>query len=117
MLGFDIYVMYGIFRAGSPYGSAYVFFAVLLMAEILWMVYTFAYIARFQNSTKEVLRNSAIMTVIHIPKSLALLAVLGVGAFLIIPVLCAWFAEVILESVFVNYIKEEDREDGKEDFS
>ena len=24
---------------------------------------------------------------------------------------------VILESVFVNYIKEEDREDGKEDFS
>ncbi len=91
------------------------------------MVYTFAYIARFQNSTKEVLRNSAIMTVIHIPKSLALLAVLGVGAFfgmadtaalfLIIPVLCAWFAEVILESVFVNYIKEEDREDGKEDFS
>ena len=29
----------------------------------------------------------------------------------------AWFAEVILESVFVNYIKEEDREDGKEDFS
>ena len=60
LLGFDIYVMYGIFRAGSPYGSAYVFFAVLLMAEILWMVYTFAYIARFQNSTKEVLRNSAI---------------------------------------------------------
>ncbi len=59
LLGFDIYVMYGIFRAGSPYGSAYVFFAVLLMAEILWMVYTFAYIARFQNSTKEVLRNSA----------------------------------------------------------
>ena len=30
LLGFDIYVMYGIFRAGSPYGSAYVFFAVLL---------------------------------------------------------------------------------------
>ena len=126
LLGFDIYVMYGIFRAGSPYGSAYVFFAVLLMAEILWMVYTFAYIARFQTSTKEVLRNSAIMTVIHIPKSLALLAVLGVGAFLVwlipplfllIPVLCAWFAEVILESAFVNYIKEEDREDGKEDFS
>ena len=53
LLGFDIYVMYGIFRAGSPYGSAYVFFAVLLMAEILWMVYTFAYIARFQNSTKK----------------------------------------------------------------
>ena len=44
-------------------------------------IYPFAYIARFQNSTKEVLRNSAIMTVIHIPKSLALLAVLGVGAF------------------------------------
>ena len=39
------------------------------------------------------------------------------AAVLIIPVLCAWFAEVILESVFVNYIKEEDREDGKEDFS
>lgn len=92
----------------------------------MWMVYTFAYIARFQNSTKEVLRNSAIMNghphskepcTFSRVRSRAFLVWLIPPLFLIIPVLCAWFAEVILESVFVNYIKEEDREDGKEDFS
>lgn len=118
ILGADIYIMYSAFRGGNPYGSAYVFFAILLILEILWMVYTFSYIARFENTTKEVLKNSALIMFIHFPKTLILLVILALAAFVVwsipfllvvAPVLAAWFTEVLLESVFVKYMSEEDK--------
>lgn len=82
------------------------------------MVYTFSYIARFENTTKEVLKNSALIMFIHFPKTLILLVILALAAFVVwsipfllvvVPVLAAWFTEVLLESVFVKYMSEEDK--------
>lgn len=118
ILGADCYVMFLLFQAGHSYGSVYVFFGILLTVVILWMVYAFAYLARFQNRIKEILKNSGAMMFIHFPKTLILLLILGAAAFAIwsipllvflVPVLAVWFIEVLLESVFVKYMREEDR--------
>ncbi len=123
VLGADVYVMYRFFRAGHSYGSSYVFFAILLVIVILWMVYTFAYIARFANQTKDVLRNSFLMMFVHFPKTLLLLLILAAGAFavwsiplliVIVPILAVWFIEIILESIFEKYMSEEDRKAEQE---
>lgn len=118
ILGADCYVMFMMFQAGHSYGSSYVFFGILLAVVILWMVYAFAYLARFQNHIKEILKNSAAMMFIHFPKTLILLVILGVAAFAIwsipllaflVPVLAVWFIEILLESIFVKYMREEDK--------
>ncbi|MCI8327847.1 MAG: YesL family protein [Lachnospiraceae bacterium] len=118
VLGVDTYIMYQVFRAGYAYGSIYIFFIVLFVLTILWMIYTFAYMARFVDTTKETLKNSAFMMILHFPKTLLLLAILGAAMFLvwllplfvlIVPILVVWFGEILLESIFVNYMAEEDR--------
>lgn len=123
VLGADIYVTYRLFRAGNSYGSSYVFFAILLALVILWMTYTFAYIARFANQTKDVLKNSAIMLFVHFPKTLLLLLILAAGVFavwsipfliVIVPILEVWFIEILLESIFEKYMSEEDRKAEQE---
>lgn len=116
----DIYVMYQMFRAGSSFGSAYVFFVILLAVLILWAVYTFAAIARFENTTRELLKISAWIMIAHLPKTLAVLGILAVSAFviwavpllaLIVPMLAVWFIELILESIFIGYMSEEDQKE------
>lgn len=116
----DIYVMYQMFRAGSSFGSAYVLFVILLAVLILWAVYTFAAIARFENTTRELLKVSAWIMIAHLPKTLAVLGILAVSAFviwavpllaLIVPMLAVWFIELILESIFIGYMSEEDQKE------
>lgn len=123
ILGADIGIMYAAFRAGNSYGSAYVFFAVILLLVLLWMVYAFAYIARFENTTKEVMKNSAFMMFFHFPKTLILLVILAVSAFVVwsipllvvlVPVLAVWLIEILLESIFIRYMSEEDKRLEKE---
>lgn len=123
VLGADTYIMYRFFRAGHSYGSAYVFFAILLAIVILWMVYTFAYIARFSNQTKDVLKNSFLMMFVHFPKTFLILLILAAGAFavwsipllvVIVPILALWFIEILLESIFEKYMSEEDRKAEQE---
>lgn len=116
----DIYVMYQMFRAGSSFGSAYVLFVILFVVLILWAVYTFAAIARFENTTRELLKVSAWIMIAHLPKTLAVLGILAVSAFviwavpllaLIVPMLAVWFIELILESIFIGYMSEEDQKE------
>ena len=85
---------------------------------VLWAVYTFAYLARFENTTKAVLKNSILFMFANMAKTLLVLLVFGISAFLvwltpfslvIVPLLCGWYLEVILESVFRKYMSEEDR--------
>ena len=123
VLGADVYVMLRLFQAGHSYGSAYVFFAILLALAVLWMVYAFAYIARFANGTKEVLKNSFIMMILHFPKTLVLLLILAAAAFavwsiplliVLVPVLAVWLIEVLFESIFVKYMSEEDKKAEQE---
>ena len=83
----------------------------------MWAVYAFPYIARFENSLKCVLKNSALIAVANLPWTLILLVLLIAAIFaiwvlpvlfILIPVGYMLIANAILEKVFLKYMSEED---------
>ena len=61
IMGFDCYVMYQYAKAGVALGKIYIVFAVLMMFATMWAIYLFPYIARFENQTKMILKNAALI--------------------------------------------------------
>ena len=99
-----------------------VIFAVLLLMT-MWVTYLFPYLARFENRTKAIMKNSAIIMVANLPWSILLLVlfVITVAVFLLLPGLGMFapaiyvpFANMILERVFRKYMTPEDLEAEKE---
>lgn len=58
LVGLDGYIMYQFAKAGEKSGVLYVVFFVLMLVVIAWAIYVFPYMARFENSTKLILKNS-----------------------------------------------------------
>lgn len=94
-------------------------FLVLLFLDIMWGIYVFPYLARFENTNKQILKNGAIMACIHFPKTLLTLAMLVVAAILVYiirplaivaPALCAYGMNYFLEGVFRKYMTDEQRQ-------
>ena len=52
ILAGDIYITRNFIPADSPIAAASIFFLVLMVFSIVWAIYHFAYIARFENSFK-----------------------------------------------------------------
>ena len=111
---FDIMILRGV--------SGFVGFAKIVLVT-MWVTYVFPYMARFENHTKAVLKNSAIIMIANLPWSILLLVlfVISAGLFLLIPMfgmfapaLYVAFANLILERIFRKYMSEEDLESEKE---
>jgi len=85
---------------------------------IMWSLHLFPHIARFQNSTKQIMTNCAFLMFRHIFKSLGLLIVFALGIIIvlgffwvtmfIIPALYMIFASYVLEPMYERYMSEED---------
>lgn len=123
LLGIDMYITRNFMEEGSVMGGLYYIFLFMLVFLILWGIYLFAYTARFENTTKIILKNCALIAIVHLPKTALLLVFLVVavliGVFLpflipFIPALLTWCMNVVLESVFRKYMTEEDLEREKE---
>ena len=69
LVGLDGYIMYQFAKAGEKSGVLYVVFFVLMLVVIAWAIYVFPYMARFENSTKLILKNSALMAIGNLPKT------------------------------------------------
>lgn len=117
LLGIDMYITRNFMEEGSVIGGLYYIFLFMLVFLILWGIYLFAYTARFENTTKIILKNCALLTIVHLPKTVVLLVFLVVavliGVFLpflipFIPALLTWCMNLVLESVFRKYMTEED---------
>ena len=120
---FDIMILRGV--SGSVGFAKIVLAFILAMIVLLtmWVTYVFPYMARFENHTKAVLKNSAIIMIANLPWSILLLVlfVISAGLFLLIPMfgmfapaLYVAFANLILERIFRKYMSEEDLESEKE---
>jgi uncharacterized membrane protein YesL len=120
---FDIMILRGV--SGSVGFAKIVLAFILAMIVLLtmWVTYVFPYMARFENHTKAVLKNSAIIMIANLPWSILLLVlfVIAAGLFLLIPMfgmfapaLYVAFANLILERIFRKYMSEEDLESEKE---
>lgn len=123
LLGFDCYVMFQTAKAGKSYGMFYIVFVVLMVFLSMWAIYLFPYIARFANTTKEVLKNTALIAVLNLGKTI-LLFVLSAAVLLfiylfpvalfVVPAAFMLLVNYILEKIFVKYMSAEDIEAEKE---
>ena len=113
----DIQILKVMEEAGNPLGKAYVFFGVLLVLMLLWISYLYPYIARFENTTKAIMKNAAYMAILNLPRTLLiglLMLVFGLVIYLIpisiflVPAVYTWLKNHNLEKVFRKYMSEED---------
>ena len=123
IMGFDCYVMYQYAKAGVALGKIYIVFAVLMMFATMWAIYLFPYIARFENQTKMILKNAALIALGNLWKTLLLFVLLLAAAFavyifppavFIIPCVYMLLANFILEKISQKYMSPEDLEAEKE---
>ena len=103
--------------------DCYIVFAVLMMFATMWAIYLFPYIARFENQTKMILKNAALIALGNLWKTLLLFVLLLAAAFavyifppavFIIPCVYMLLANFILEKIFQKYMSPEDLEAEKE---
>lgn len=114
-LGFDCYVAYILSGIHTALQWVLILLVVLLTFLAVWSQYWFAYIAHISDPIKTVLKNTLVMCVLQIPKSLALFAVFGICLFLflnlpqapffliILPGIYMYFASWIFKKVFSQY--------------
>ena len=116
-LGMDCYILWQYAEIGKTWGSAYMVFIVMMGFAIMWAIYLFPYMARFANTTKIVIKNTACIALLNLSTTIFLFILLVAVVlmtyfftFLIVlaPGLYMWMANYSLEKVFRKYMSEED---------
>lgn len=123
IMGIDTYIMYQFGEAGEKVGVLSIVFIILLAFELMWGIYLFPYIARFENTTKVILKNAALIAIGSLFKTLLLFALLMVVWFFVwlvfpsimfLPAVYMLLANLVLEKIFRKYMSEEDIEAEEE---
>lgn len=95
----------------------------IIVVTIVWGLYLFPYIARFENNTRAVMKNCGLIALANLPWSVLLLLTyaIAVVVFVLIPFLSIFIPTIymfvanrILERVFKKYMTPEDLEAQKE---
>ncbi len=117
VLVLDAVIMRQMLMAGSKMGVLYYFFLVAVVIVIGWGCMLFPYIARFENTVKNTLKNAFILCIHHLPWSILLLVILAAALLLtylipflifILPALVFLLYNAVLERIFRKYMSEED---------
>ena len=113
----DCYIMYQFAQAGEQSGSLYVVFIVFIALALAWGCYLFPYIARFENTTKQAVKNAGLIALANLPWTVVVLVllcavclavyVMPLAAF-IAPAFYMIVVNYILEKIFKKYMSEED---------
>lgn len=119
LLGVDYFVMKAYAEAGAQIGKLYVAFLGFGVVVTMWGFYVFPYIARFENTTKNVLKNTLFIAISNIHWTLGI-TVLFIAMWveiylimpiaLIMPVLYQFLKSIAIERVFKKYMTPEDLE-------
>ena len=95
----------------------------MIAVAIMWSAFLFPYIARFENTVKQTLKNAFLLMVRHLPWSLLLLVILIASALsiyiipvllVVIPAVASIVFDFILERLFRRYMSPEDLEREEE---
>lgn len=116
-LGFDFIIMKSALSFGDLSGYLYYIFLLLIALIMTWSLYFFPYIARFEDTTKNLLRNTFMIAILNLPWTI-LLALLFAFAWvliymcpvvsLVMPVMYHLFKIKIIERIFIKYMSPED---------
>lgn len=119
ILGVDCYYMYSFAVMGEAMGKLRIAVYVLTILVIAWSLYVFPYIARFENTTKEVFKNTLIIAVANAPSTILLTGLFTLQCYIIyrwtpliivMPVIYNIFKSIYLEKVFRKYMTPEQLE-------
>lgn len=123
IFGVDGYIMYQYAKSGQKIGGIYIVFIILLIFEAAWALYVFPYMARFENTTKQVLKNTAYIAVANLPKTIIMVVVLAAVVLtvylfpvilVVIPAIFMLLINLLMETIFRKYMSEEDLEAEEE---
>ena len=122
-LGFDFIIMKSALSLGDLSGYLYYAFLFLIAIVMTLSLYFFPYIARFEDTTKNLLRNTSMIAILNLPWTL-LLALLFAFAWvliymcpaisLVMPIMYHLFKVKIIEHIFIKYMSPEDIEAEEE---
>jgi uncharacterized membrane protein YesL len=93
------------------------FFVMMIAFAVTWLCYLLPYVARFENTGKETLKNTLILEFCYPQWSILLLVLLAVSVFLIwlipvllvvMPTVVALVSDLILQRIFRRHMSEED---------
>jgi len=117
VLGIDFIFLFNLIRVGKIASWMLAPFLVLAAFVVMWAIYVFAYIARFQNNLKPIMKFCGILVIAHLLRSLLLMIIYVVAVVLtlfipivicILPALTMLLMTFILEPIFKKYMSEED---------
>jgi len=119
VLTVDVLVFRTMAINGEFFGGLYWLILVLCAVAITWVVYLFAYAARFQGRARDVLRISITLMLVHPIKTVItfiplaagiLLAMMAPGLLTILPSGIMLVSSLVTESVFAMHLPQEDEE-------
>lgn len=113
-------VVHALYPAEDVLSKIYLVCLILLVFGIAWLHYIFSYIAKFQNSMANILKNSLVICLANFPLSamimilfvvVAVLTVLlfprSLGAMLFIPAVYTLVTSFVLEKIYNKYLPSE----------
>jgi uncharacterized membrane protein YesL len=119
----DILILKMYAQAGYLWANVYFLFEFALALELIYSIYVFSYCARFTNTTKAILKNSAILAIRHFGTTMKIIVILGASfvivfilpvSFFIIPIVAIWLISIPLEKLYFKYMDEADKQAEQE---
>lgn len=113
----DIAIMYQLAASGRKTGVFTIIFMVMAALFVMWGIYLFPYMARFENTTKQVLKNTILISIANLPKTIMMFILLAAIAILIyalpviaivMPAVYMFSINLVMEKIFRKYMTEED---------
>lgn len=113
ILGMSAYSAYLLLEAGLSSVTPLILLAAVIVLALMWALYLFPCVARFQSTTARILKSCAAVAGINLFWSLALLGIFGLAIYLtlimpvgllVMPGAGMYVSSMILEHVFRKYM-------------
>lgn len=108
----DYWILDALEKSGHVLGNIYILFQIFMGLVLLYAVWVFAMLGRFQNIVRQIMKNSFILMVRHIGTSFVIAFCLTFGivivwlipiAVFLMPTVVCWLISVPVERVFKKY--------------
>lgn len=109
----DFWILEELGKTWNVFGSASAFFKIVMGLLLVYMVWVFAMLGRFENRLLQIMKNSFILMVHHWVSSFAIALCLAFGcavvwliplAVCLMPVVVFWFISIPIERAFHKYL-------------
>ena len=93
--------------------------SVIFIVVLMWAMYVFPYLARFENSTKTIMKNCVLIMIADFKWTIVLTVLFAIAALLFPLILCMsaslyiFFANKIHKKVFSKYMKDQEADYNK----